>query len=150
MGECWGHAVRQTSRRISIVGAACRSAARAVCCTPGMPRYRIRQMQPTSIPRLKVCCIGSVAEAWLAIRHGASALGLVSQMPSGPGIIPEDLIAEIADVVPPGVATFLLTCQQEARAVIEQQRRTRVSTIQLCDRMPMHAYGEFREALPAI
>jgi phosphoribosylanthranilate isomerase len=38
------------------------------------------------IPRIEVCCIASVDEAWLAIRHGASALGLVSAMPSGPAV----------------------------------------------------------------
>ena len=47
-------------------------------------------------PRIKICCIASVAEAQLAIRHGASALGLVSAMPSGPGPIAEELIAEMA------------------------------------------------------
>ncbi len=63
-------------------------------------------------PRVKICCIASIAEAWMAINHGASAIGLVSAMPSGPGPIPEELIAEIAATVPPGVATFLLTCKQ--------------------------------------
>ena len=66
-------------------------------------------MFPFGKPRIKVCCISSVGEAALAIRHGASALGLVSAMPSGPGPIAEELIAEIAASVPPGVATFLLT-----------------------------------------
>ena len=46
-------------------------------------------------PRVKICCISSLAEAELAIRYGASAIGLVSAMPSGPGVIDEDLIAEI-------------------------------------------------------
>ncbi|MDF5715983.1 MAG: hypothetical protein PUP93_19380 [Rhizonema sp. NSF051] len=47
-------------------------------------------------PRVKICCISSVEEAWTAIRYGASALGLVSAMPSGPGVIDEELIAKIA------------------------------------------------------
>lgn len=47
-------------------------------------------MEPTIQPRVKICCISSVQEAWLAIRAGASALGLVSEMPSGPGIISEE------------------------------------------------------------
>jgi phosphoribosylanthranilate isomerase len=38
-------------------------------------------------PRVKICCIRSVAETQTAIRHGAAALGLVSAMPSGPGVI---------------------------------------------------------------
>jgi len=51
-------------------------------------------------PKVKICCIGSVEEARLAIRYGASALGLVSDMPSGPGVIPEESIAKIASAVP--------------------------------------------------
>jgi phosphoribosylanthranilate isomerase len=58
-------------------------------------------------PRVKVCCIMSVEEAYLAVAAGASALGLVARMPSGPGVIDDGLIAEIAAVVPPTVATFL-------------------------------------------
>jgi phosphoribosylanthranilate isomerase len=107
-------------------------------------------MRPTTKPRVKICCIASVAEAWMAIEHGASAIGLVSAMPSGPGPIPEDLIAEIAATVPPGVSSFLLTCQQEAAAIIDQQRRLRVNTIQICDRLPEGSYEELREALPGV
>ena len=42
-------------------------------------------------PRVKICCIKTYEEAVMAIRHGASALGFVSAMPSGPGPIPEEL-----------------------------------------------------------
>ncbi len=86
----------------------------------------------------------------MAVRHGASALGLVSEMPSGPGVIAESLIAEIAAVVPPAVSSFLLTSKQDARAIIEQHRRCRTSTIQICDRLESGTYDELREALPGI
>ncbi len=99
---------------------------------------------------MKICCIQSIAEAWLAIEHGASAIGLVSAMPSGPGPIPEPLIAEIATTVPPGVSSFLLTCLEDATAIIDQQRRLRVNTIQLCDRLPAGAHKQLREALPGV
>src|SRR6185436_20150869 len=107
-------------------------------------------MRPTTKPRVKICCIASVAEAWMAIEHGASAIGLVSAMPSGPGPIPEDLIAEIAAIVPPGVSSFLLTCLQDTTAIIEQQRRLRVNTIQICDRLPPGSHAQLREALPGV
>jgi phosphoribosylanthranilate isomerase len=107
-------------------------------------------MDATAHPRVKICCIRSLAEAWTAIRHGASALGLVSEMPTGPGVIPESTIAQIARVVPPPVATFLLTSRQDAHAIIDQQRRTRVATLQICDRLEHGAYGELRYALPGI
>jgi phosphoribosylanthranilate isomerase len=104
----------------------------------------------TSRPRVKICCIRSVAEAWMAIRHGASALGLVSEMPSGPGVIPEETIAEIARAVPPAVGSFLLTSRQDATSIIEQQRRLRVSTLQICDSLTAGSHRDLRAALPGI
>ena len=86
----------------------------------------------------------------MAIEHGASAIGLVSAMPSGPGPIAEELIAEIAAPVPPGVASFLLTCKQDVASIIDQQRRTRVNTIQICDRLVDGTYEDLRQALPGI
>lgn len=86
----------------------------------------------------------------MAIEHGASALGLVSAMPSGPGPIPDSLIAEIAATVPPGVSSFLLTCEQDADAIIDQQRRLGVNTIQICDRLPAGSHRALREGLPGV
>jgi phosphoribosylanthranilate isomerase len=104
----------------------------------------------TTRPRVKICCIASVEEARLAIERGASAVGLVSEMPSGPGVIEEELIAEIAASVPPPVATFLLTCRQDAESIVEQQRRCRVNTIQLCDRVAPDVYTELRAKLRGV
>ncbi len=101
-------------------------------------------------PRVKICCIGSREEARLAVEYGASAIGLVSEMPSGPGVIPEDLIREIAAAVPPAVSSFLLTCKQDAASIIRQQREARVNAIQVCDRLTAGNYRELRDALPGI
>jgi phosphoribosylanthranilate isomerase len=101
-------------------------------------------------PRVKICCISSVEEARLAVAAGASALGLVSAMPSGPGVIDEELIAQIAATVPPGVATFLLTCLEDVDAIVAQQRRCRTNTLQLVDALPPGAHARLREALPGI
>jgi phosphoribosylanthranilate isomerase len=68
--------------------------------------------------RVKICCIANVEEAFLAVSAGASAIGLVSWMPSGPGPIEERAIREIALATPPGVATFMLTCLQDADAIV--------------------------------
>jgi phosphoribosylanthranilate isomerase len=101
-------------------------------------------------PRVKICCIASVTEAALAIRYGAAALGLVSAMPSGPGVIAEETIEEIAATVPPGVATFLLTSKRDADSIIAQQRRCRVNTLQLCDSVEPGCYTKLRASLPGI
>jgi phosphoribosylanthranilate isomerase len=107
-------------------------------------------MGPTYAPRVKICCISTVEEAALAIACGASALGLVSAMPSGPGVIREDQIGEIAATVPPPIATFLLTSKQNAEEIVEQQRRCRTNCIQLCDCLTSGAHADLRRALPGI
>ena len=101
-------------------------------------------------PRIKICCIKSIEEAEIAIRNGATAIGLVSEMPSGPGVISEELISEIAFKTPPGIGTFLLTSKQDTASIIEQQRRCQVNTIQLCDNLVEGSYDDFRKALPGI
>ena len=101
-------------------------------------------------PRVKICCIKSPDEARLAIAHGASALGLVSSMPSGPGVVDEATIARITAVVPPPIATFLLTSRRDADEIIAQQRRCRTNTLQLCDYVELSAYARLRAALPGI
>jgi phosphoribosylanthranilate isomerase len=83
--------------------------------------------------RLKVCCIASVDEASTAVRFGADAIGLVGDMPSGPGPIPDELIAEIALAVPPSVATFLLTRETTVEAIVDHAHRTNTSAVQLVD-----------------
>lgn len=100
--------------------------------------------------RAKICCISSIAEAQLAVLHGAAAIGLVSEMPSGPGVIPESLIARIATSVPPPVATVLLTSSVLSSEIIAQQKRCRVNTLQLCDRVEVGVYADLREALPGV
>ena len=101
-------------------------------------------------PRVKICCIASEAEAALAVSCGASAIGLVSRMPSGPGPIPDSLIRDIAGTVPPGVATFLLTCETTAKPIIAQQRYCRTNTLQLVDAVADGVYDALRDALPGI
>ncbi|GHB60970.1 phosphoribosylanthranilate isomerase [Persicitalea jodogahamensis] len=107
-------------------------------------------MRPTLHPRVKICCISSVEEAKLAIDCGASALGLVGNMPSGPGIIEDSLIKEIARAVPPPIATFLLTSETNADGIIDHYRRVHTSTIQLVDALTDNGYEKIRTALPGV
>lgn len=67
--------------------------------------------------RFKICCIADEAEAARAAAAGASAVGLVSAMPSGPGVIDEAAIARIAASVPRGIASVLLTSETEPAAI---------------------------------
>ncbi|MDZ4711013.1 MAG: phosphoribosylanthranilate isomerase [bacterium] len=102
------------------------------------------------ITRVKVCCISSIDEANLAIKYGASALGLVSKMPSGPGVISDELITEIIKIIPPGVASFLLTSEVTSAPVIVQQKKFGVNTIQLVDELNIQEYAKMKDAMPGV
>ena len=88
--------------------------------------------------KVKICCISSIDEAKLAIQYGASALGLVAEMPSGPGVIADQLIREIADIIPPGVASFLLTSRMNIDDILSHHENTRTNTIQVVDYLPLN------------
>lgn len=107
-------------------------------------------MISTHIPKIKICCISNLEEAKLAIRLGADALGLVSSMPSGPGVIQDSLIHQIASKIPPPIATFLLSSRTDTEEIIHHQKETGTNTLQLVDRLARGSYEEIRRALPGI
>lgn len=107
-------------------------------------------MQVTLSPRVKICCISSLEEAQMAIKYGAAALGLVGDMPSGPGIISDTQIASIAQAAPPPLATFLLTSKTEAQAIIAHQKKVNTNTIQIVDALERGTYQDIKKALPSI
>jgi len=98
--------------------------------------------------RIKICCISSVDEAREAVRCGADAIGLVSEMPSGPGVISDDAIVEIARTVPHGIDVFLLTSRVDPVAIAEQVRSTGVTTVQLCVHLTADVLERLRVLLP--
>ena len=101
-------------------------------------------------PRVKICCISSVDEARLAIEYGASALGLVGRMPSGPGVIDDKLIYQIARIVPPPISTFLLTSETNPKEIIAHYKRVQTSTIQIVNQIDTHDYELIRNELPHV
>jgi len=102
------------------------------------------------VPKVKICCISNKDEARTVIQFGASALGLVARMPSGPGVISDELIKEIATIVPPPIATFLLTSETEADAIIAHQKKVGTNTIQLVDEVEIKSYEKIKSSLPGI
>jgi len=100
--------------------------------------------------RIKICCIRDIHEAETAIRYGASAIGLVAEMPSGPGPIPDDFIRQIAAATPPPVATFLLTSRTSVREIIKHHHLTNTNTIQIVDALSEGTYDELKGALPYV
>ena len=107
-------------------------------------------MKGTTNPNVKICCISSKEEAEMAIEAGASSIGLVGHMPSGPGIISDSLIASIAQSVPTSISTFLLTSEIEFDKIIQHHKRVNTTTIQIVDAIDEDGYAQIRNALPKI
>ncbi len=98
--------------------------------------------------RVKVCCIASEAEAELAISAGADALGLVAEMPSGPGPIDDDTIRTIAAAAPPPVATFLLTSRTSGADIVDHVRFCGTNTVQIVSHIDPAEYATIKAELP--
>lgn len=100
--------------------------------------------------RVKICCISSIEESAMAIQYGASAIGLVGRMPSGPGVISDELINQIAKKTPPPIASFLLTSETNVDAIVTHYKRVNTSTIQLVDELSQKQYHKIRQELPFV
>ena len=100
--------------------------------------------------KVKICCISSIEEATLAVAYGAAAIGLVGRMPSGPGIITDELIHAIAKTVPPPIQTFLLTSETTTDNIIEHHKKVNTTTIQIVDALSGREYHKIREAIPNV
>lgn len=98
--------------------------------------------------RIKVCCIASVEEARTAIAAGADALGLVGDMPSGPGVIGDARAIPIAAIVPPPVATFLLTQEGTGAAIADHLRRVGAGVVQVVRHIEPPEHDRLAELLP--
>jgi len=100
--------------------------------------------------RIKICCISSISEAQTAISFGADAIGLVGKMPSGQGVITDELIYSIAKSVPPPIATFLLTSETSSGGIINHHRKVNTNTIQIVDSLKLGSYRDLKEKLPTV
>jgi phosphoribosylanthranilate isomerase len=100
-------------------------------------------------PRVKMCCIQSAEEVDIAVRAGADAIGLVGRGLSGPEVIEDDeVIRAIAATVPAGVASFLLTREQDPDRLAAQVVRCSTSVVQLCDAVDPAAWRAVRRQAP--
>ena len=99
--------------------------------------------------RIKICCISSVEEASLAVLSGADAIGLVGEMPSGPGVIDDQLISKIAASVPPAIGTFLLTQRTLANDIADHIEYCGTNTVQVVNHIDPGEWPKLIERLPA-
>ncbi|WP_327196015.1 phosphoribosylanthranilate isomerase [Sphingomonas sp. ERG5] len=100
--------------------------------------------------RVKICCIRSDAEARMAIAAGADAVGFVAQRPPSPRTIADDQIAGIIAVVPPPIATFLLTSESSADAISAHIELTRPTTVQILPHLTQRESARLAELQPHV
>lgn len=99
---------------------------------------------------VKICCIQSPDEARRAIAAGASHLGLVGAMPSGPGPIDDDTIAAIARGVGRQATPVLLTSEPDAAGIVGRISRTGVPCVQIVRTVAPDVRLAVREAVPDV
>ncbi len=99
---------------------------------------------------MKICCISSIDEAQMAIRAGATAIGLVGPMPSGPGIISNNEIAEIIQNIHQPIDTFLLTSETTVEGIFNHYQKVKTTTIQLVDKIEDGGHSRLKELLPKV
>lgn len=98
--------------------------------------------------KVKICCIQSIEEAQMAIDNGVYAIGLVSQMPSGPGIISEEKIRKITKWAPDDIKTVMLTSLQNANDLVTQIDYCKPDIVQLVDSQNAETYDTLHRILP--
>lgn len=98
--------------------------------------------------KVKVCCISSIEEANTAVKYGATALGLVSRMPSGPGVIDDETISGIVKIIPDKIESFLLTSETSAEKIISQHEKFKTNAVQIVDKIDFKEFKILREYLP--
>jgi len=86
----------------------------------------------------------------MAIGAGADSLGLVSSMPSGPGVISDSKIREVTQIIPPSIDAFVLTALDNSWDLIDLIRKVKNRTIQLVDRLNTGNYQEIRASIPCV
>ncbi len=86
----------------------------------------------------------------MAVAAGAAAIGLVSEMPSGPGVIDDDRIRSISRAMAGTVETFLLTSKRDPDLIARQHAQAETTTIQLCDTLAPGGHSALRASLPGV
>ena len=100
--------------------------------------------------RVKVCCIANIEEARMAVDAGADALGLVAEMPSGPGPISDAEIQQIVPQIPPPISTFLLTSRTRAEDIAEHVALIGPSTVQIVSHISAKESQRLAQLIPNV
>jgi phosphoribosylanthranilate isomerase len=100
--------------------------------------------------RVKICCMASPAEAATAIAAGADAIGLVSYMPTGAGVIDDATAAAIAAAAPPPTDAWLLTFEDTAEGIAGHAARCGTRTVQIVRHVAASVHEDLARIAPAL
>lgn len=98
--------------------------------------------------RIKICCMASLEEAQLAIRAGADAVGFVCATPTSPRTIDKQKAALITALIPPPIATFVLTSALNASSIAEDVQLTGASAVQVLSHLSLTESKLLAKLLP--
>ncbi|MEE2897587.1 MAG: hypothetical protein VX815_03880 [Gemmatimonadota bacterium] len=99
---------------------------------------------------IKICCIQSEGEVEMALVAGATHLGLVASMPSGPAPIPDEQIASLVRVLPTHATPGLLTSRTHPEQIIQHVRSTGARAVQIVQEVPVAVRNAVRGALRGV
>lgn len=86
----------------------------------------------------------------MAFSYGADAIGLVSEVSSFTGVLSENQIREITQIIPPSIDGFVLTRLTDSWDLIDLIRNVKNRTIQLVDKLGIGNYLEIRSSIPCV
>jgi phosphoribosylanthranilate isomerase len=100
--------------------------------------------------RVKICCIASPAESEMAAAAGADLLGIVGQMPTGPGPIEDRMARHITAGAVPWAAQVLLTACETADDITEHAARIGVRAVQIVNHVAPAIHARLARSAPGL
>jgi len=100
--------------------------------------------------KIKICCTANAEEALLARAAGATAIGLVGEMPSGPGVIGVEAAATIVGALPSDIDTFFLTSKTRADDIETELVRCGANTVQVVQHSDPREHERLQATLPQV
>ncbi|NDA15489.1 MAG: phosphoribosylanthranilate isomerase, partial [Gammaproteobacteria bacterium] len=100
--------------------------------------------------KIKICCTANAEEALLARAAGATAIGLVGEMPSGPGVIGVEAAATIVRALPSDIDTFFLTSKVRADDIETELVRCGANTVQVVQHIDPREHERLQATLPHV
>ena len=100
--------------------------------------------------KIKICCTAIAEEALLARAAGATAIGLVGEMPSGPGVIGVEAAATIVRALPSDIDTFFLTSKVRADDIETELVRCGANTVQVVQHIDPREHERLQATLPHV